>query len=258
MSKDVISQLKNEGLFVFDKPAINNADLWACFKSFLAQSEEYKQEYLQSYYSFAFDGYSFQGQEDSSNQSYDDLLDTFVFSDLSPIEKFPEAFHPYLSSNWKNTLTQIEAIESALIDKLKLGINQKDLAHMVSCNYYPLTEKFSKPAKENSRLSAHPDVSLFTIFPFGVEEDFSYQNPNGKWVELADNNKWTAFPGYLLECLSNGEIKALNHKVVLPKNRTAERFSFAYFSIPRQNTSWTCFEKTLSAEGYFEKYLDLF
>ncbi len=196
MSKDVISQLKKEGLFVFDKPAINDADLKACFRSFLDRSEDYKRAYLQSYYAFAFDGYSYQGQNDSSNQSYDDLLDTFVFSDLRPIEKFPEVFHPYLSSNWKNTLTQIEAIESALIDELQLGINPKDLGHMVSCNYYPPTANFNKPARENTRLSSHPDVSLFTIFPFGVEEGFSYQNPRGDWIGLEANSNWTIFPGY--------------------------------------------------------------
>ena len=258
MSKDVISQFKKEGLFVFDKPALSDPDLRTCFRSFLANSKNYKKRFLQCYYPFAFDGYSFKGQEDSSNQSYDDLLDTFVFSDLRPIEKFPSAFHAYLNSSWKDTLAQIQTIEAGLINELQLDIDPNNLAHMVSCNYYPPTINYKNPARENTRLSSHPDVSLFTVFPFGVEEGFSYQNPNGDWIELAANNNWTIFPGYLLECLTNGEIKALNHKVELPTNRSDERFSFAYFSIPRQNTAWQVFDKKISAEGYFEKYLKLF
>ena len=258
MRKDAVSQLKNEGLFVIDKPAMSDADLKICFRAFLENTKDYKKEFLQCYYDFAFDGYSFQGQEDSSNQSYDDLLDTFVFSDLRPVEKFPKAFHPYLNQGWKQALKQIELLEKDLIDDLNLNINQKNLAHMVSCNFYPPTGNFKNPARENTRLSAHPDVSLFTVFPFGVEEGFSYQNPNGDWIELAANNQWTVFPGYMLECLTDGKIKALNHKVVLPKNRTDERFSFAYFSIPRQNTTWVISGKSVSAEAYFEKYLNLF
>jgi hypothetical protein len=258
MSKDVLSKLKNEGLFVFDKPAIDDRDLKACFRSFLNQSKGYKDLFLQSHYKFAFDGYSYQGQTDSSNQSYDDLLDTFVFSDLRPVEDFPKEFHLYLIQEWKETLQDIKRIEFALIEALDLKVNQKDLAHMVSCNFYPPTKEFNKTARENTRLSAHPDVSLFTIFPFGVKEGFSYKNPNGDWVEIVANSNWTIFPGYLLECLTNGEIKALNHKVELPMNRSEERFSFAYFSIPRQNTHWEMGIERLRAEDYFEKYLALF
>lgn len=170
---------------------------------------DYKQSFLQCYFDFAFDGYSYQGHEDSSNQSYDDLLDTFVFSDLRPIEKFPEAFHSYLNHGWKDSVAEIETIEATLIEDLKLDIDQKNLAHMASCNYYPPTESFKNPAKENTRLSSHPDVSLFTVFPFGVEKEFSFQSPNREWVELEANNHW-----------GNQSPKSQSGLIAKPKGRT--------------------------------------
>ena len=258
VSKDAIWQLKKEGIITLDIPALSSAQLEKGFSNFLKEPEAYKQQFLQRHFNFGFDGYSYQGQKDSSNQGDDDLLDTFVFSDLRAASEFPEAFQVYFKQGWLATLNSIKTIEQALASGLGLKIETQNLAHMVSCNYYPPTKMFATTARENTRLSSHPDVSLFTIFPFGVKEGFSYQNPNGDWVELAANSKWTVFPGYLLEATSNGKIKALNHRVVLPENRNEERFSFAFFSLPRQQTHWRFFNSMVTAEDYFEKYLSLF
>lgn len=61
---------------------------------------------------------------------------------------------------------------------------------MVSCNSCTPAEDFKSPPRENIRLSSHPDVSLFTIFSFGVEKGFSRQRPNGAWVDFKANNQW--------------------------------------------------------------------
>ena len=130
---------------------------------------------------------------------------------------------------------------------------------MVSCNYYPAQNNFDCSAAENTRLSAHPDVSLITIFPFGVDGDLEYQTADGSWKTMTPTDRIIGFSGYLMELATDGNIKALNHRVKLSKNRNSERFSFAFFSLsfPDAQLS-TLDEETISGKEYFEKYLELF
>lgn len=258
MGKDALQQLKNEGIFISDRPALKDSLLDNSFMSFVHQNESYKRDFLQKNYSYAFDGFSFKGQTDSSNQGYDDLMDTFVFSDLCAEHKFPAEFDAYFENEWNDTLSKIEKWEEVLLAELDLNINTSAIGHMVSCNYYPATRHFQTTSRGNTRLSAHPDVSLFTVFPFGVESGFTYKNPRGEWVELGKLENWTVFPGYFLECLTNGDLKALEHKVVLPIDRDLERTSYAFFSLPRPNTEWAINGMKVTPENYFEKYLNLF
>ena len=139
-----------------------------------------------------------------------------------------------------------------------LAFYQEHIGHMISCNYYPPTQPLDSSSNDNNRLSEHTDVSLFTIFPFGFDSDFYFQNEKGEWVNIKPTDDIIVFPGYLLECFTQGKWKALNHKVSLPKNRRNERFSFAYFSLPYPKRKFKIGKKKYSSESYFEQYLNLF
>ena len=254
-----------DGIFYTDMPAVPSEQLQACFQGFLNQPDSYRKQHLQKHYGYAFDGYSYYGQKDSSNQAYDDLMETFVFSDFFPADKYPKSFNPFLGEEWPELLTMIMSIEEHMIQDLGLdellSLHQQ-MGHMVSNNYYPAQKKFDHVAANNTRLSAHPDVSLFTIFPFGVDGELEYETRDGKWQSLAPTNKIVGFSGYLMEVLSGGKIKALNHRVKLSENTSKERFSFAFFSLPRPDAELPVVAKNrvgvMSGEEYFDEYLGLF
>ena len=93
---------------------------------------------------------------------------------------------------------------------------------MANGQYYPPIAANSAPV----RLTEHPDASLVTVFPFGVDDDFEYQDAAGRWRRLPSDGGAVAFAGHLLEWMSGGRAKALNHRVRLGGSRR-ERFSFA-------------------------------
>jgi len=251
-----------DGIFKTNIPAFSNHVLKSCFRTFLSQKEEYRKKHLQKHYGYAFDGYSYYGQKDSSNQAYDDLLETFVFSNFFPKEKYPMEFSPFLEQEWKELLTCIFKLERKIISVINnsnIKEIHSDMGHMVSCNYYPVQTQFRHSAAENTRLSAHPDVSLLTIFPFGVDGDLEYQTADGSWKTMTPTDHIVGFSGYLMELATDGKIKALNHRVRLSENRNSERFSFAFFSLPFPDVQLSIAgNDKISGKAYFEKYLQLF
>lgn len=248
--------IKSE-LQCFDKNILKSG-----FQSFLNENSDYKETFLQKTFKYGFDGYSFLGQKDSSNQYETDLLHSFVISDFCKKECFPKEFQSFMKHEWKTLQNKIRDLELSIIETLDIPelkeFYKSDIGHMISCNFYPKTEHFNFSAKNNTRLSEHTDVSLFTIFPFGFDSDFFYQNSKNEWVQIEATNNIIVFPGYLLEVFSKGKIKALNHCVKLPENRNSERFSFAYFSLPYPNRKFKMAGKNYTSESYFEAYLNLF
>lgn len=233
------------------------------FRDFLNQPNDYKNKFLQSQYKTAFDGYSFLGQTDSLNQYDTDLLFSFVLSEFQPTANFPKEFKEFLNTEWKELIAKVRESEIQIIKSQNssnsiLELYEKDaIGYMMSCNYYPKPKNYKVKAKENTRLSAHTDVSLFTTFPFGIAKGFSYLKEN-KPIALGNKEKTLVFNGYFSEFITNGKIKALNHQVELPKNLDSERFSFAIFSIPKPNSTFQIENKTISGEEYYKQYLSLF
>jgi len=218
-------------------------------------------------YGYAFDGYSYYGQEDSTHQAPGDLLHSFVFSDFFQVERYPVEFQSYIADSWPLLTATLRSIEQQILQSLPGTVSQlyrEHIRHMMTANFYPPLAEFEHAAAGNTRLSEHPDVSLFTLFPFGMDQDFEFQDADGDWHSAPDTNTMVAFPGYLLEWLSDGDIKALNHRVRLTANREQERFSFGVFSIPgRDATLSRTLASTpdqvehLSAQSYFEQYISL-
>ena len=128
---------------------------------------------------------------------------------------------------------------------------------MISCNYYPKVEAFQNN-KIEQRLSSHKDVSLFSIFPYGLAEGLASKDESGKVLEIGNQQDCFGFNGYGLEYFTKDEFKAFNHFVELPKNQKKERFSVAYFSIPKPNAIFTLNGKTYHAETFYQDYLNLF
>ena len=237
-----------------------------CLADFVKKPFEYKQQYLQKNYGYGFDGYSFQGQKDSTNQAYDDMVDSFVISDIFPVSKYPQELHPIRGNNWVQLMRTIKSIEHKIITSLAPNLSdfyENNICHMLSANYYPPIKEFASTADHGMRLSAHTDVSLFTVFPFGVDEGLEYYSEKEScWKSLGKTDTIFAFPGFLAQLLTGGELKALQHRVKLPKDKRTERFSFAYFSIPLPEKTFEIIENKqsvlTSSEVYFKKYLALF
>ena len=259
--------LKSEGYLITSKPALGNEELLSCFRALIDTDPAYKQRYLQKRFGYAFDGYSYAGQADSSNQAEDDVVSPFVISEFYEVERYPSEFRPFLDGGWHTTLQTIRALEIELLELLNisglLDFYRQDMGHMISNNYYPPTRNFATAAAGNTRLSAHPDVSLFTVFPFGIDDDLELEliDDNGfsTWQSVQASASMLLYPGYLLELWTNGAIKALNHRVRLARDAATERFSFSFFSLPFPQREFVMPGRgTLTSEAYFEAYVGLF
>ncbi len=262
-----IDVLKSQGYLVMSKPALCNEELLDCFRAFIDTDPAYKERYLQKRFGYAFDGYSYVGQPDSSNQAEDDLVSTFVLSEFYDVERYPSEFHRFLHGGWRATLQTIRALEIEALELLNipglLDFYRQNVGHMISNNYYPPIRNFAATAADNTRLSAHPDASLFTIFPFGIDDDLELEliDDSGlsAWQSVQASASMLLYPGYLLELWTNGDIKALNHRVRLAHDVAAERFSFAFFSLPFPQREFVMPGRgTMTSEAYFEAYVGLF
>ncbi|MEC3906578.1 2OG-Fe(II) oxygenase family protein [Tamlana sp. 2201CG12-4] len=240
-------------------PKSSDVLLKSSFEEFLNRSNVYKEKFLQKHFNCGFDGYSYMGQKDSSNQYDTDLLHSFVLSEFSKNERFPVEFHSFLKSEWPVLVSKIKMIELKLIEQLGIrelrGFYKHSIGHMVSCNYYPKLN--TSVTKAPVRLSKHIDVSLFTVFVFGLEEGFSFQNYKNQRQALFSADNIVVFPGYLLEVLSKGKYKALQHQVDFFNVHEA-RFSFAFFSLPKPQKKLKFMDMEFTSEQYFQKYLSLF
>ena len=231
--------------------------------NFVKKNSRYKEQFLQSRYNTAFDGYSYIGQKNSLNQYENDMLHSFVISEFQDSKYFPEEFHSFLKEDWKKLITIVKNAELTKIKELNIPELSKlyednTIGYMMSCNYYPKPSSCKSNAKNNTRLSAHKDVSLFTTFPYGVDNGLSILGANDKYVEIGKIEKTFLFSGYFLEFMTHKKIPALNHQVDFSKDLDSERFSFAVFSIPKPNTTFLLNGKEINSDDYYKKYLSLF
>ncbi|WP_162846037.1 2OG-Fe(II) oxygenase family protein [Seongchinamella sediminis] len=211
------------------------AQLPKALRAFCQRPLADRREYLQSRYRVAFDGYSYPGQEDSCNQGPQDQLHSFVFSDFSPREHYPLELQAFIRCRWAVLCRQVQALEQAILQDLGLAAiarqHRRHFGHMMSANYYPPPDQ-PGAGTPGLRLSAHPDVSLLTVFIQGLGPGFQYRDTDGAWRDAPLVPRVTVFAGELLEWLTNGAIPALQHRVRAQAGGD-ERFSFALFSLPR-------------------------
>lgn len=251
ISQTQLDYFKEVGIWYTGVPAMDSSSHIASLKRFLSKPEDYKQKFLQKEFDYAFEGYSFLGQEDSLNQGEEDKVFTYVLSDFFDSNRHPIEFHDLISSQ-KEIIRQVSTLERSLIksiDENLLSFFENQLGHMLSANFYPPTDY------SNLRLTAHPDVSFLTVFPFGIDKEFQFELSDGTWQSVKHTNEIIVFSGYLLESVTG--IKALNHKVE-KKGKQDERFSFAYFSVPKPSQQFKIKNEIVSSEDFFARYLSLF
>lgn len=261
------ASLKSNGYVVTSRAALDGGEARAALRAFMQMEPGYRERFLQSAYGRGYDGYSYYGQEDSSHQAADDFISTFVMSEFYAAERYPVEFHAFLRKGWKEVLDTVRTLEVELIAGLGIpglaAFYGASVGHMMSNNYYPPTQQFSAAAAGNTRLSAHPDVSLFTVFPFGIDAELELEadDENGApaWRTVDASDSILVYPGYLMEMWTAGGIRAMNHRVRLAADRTAERCSFSVFSLPFPGRRFEMPGRgAMSSEGYFEAYAALF
>lgn len=250
-----------------EAPSNSLEELADSLRSFVRREKDYRLQFQQSNYRTAFDGYSWPGQQDSLNQGPEDQLHSFVFSDFSPVQSYPLELQPYCLEHWPAISTHVHQLEKILLIDLGLeGIAAQhalNFGHMMSANYFPpLSQTLSQPQAQSSsddcalRLSEHPDVSLLTVFPFGIGRDFQYQDARGHWCDAPKSNTPVIFAGDLLRWMSDGAIPALNHRVRRSTDSSNERFSFALFSLPKPGTLLhSQAGESISVEDYYLEHL---
>lgn len=264
LNSNAVNLLIKNGFCITNIPKLNKQPLYDGFKSFLAKDSNYKKNFLQKKYGYAFDGYSFMGQTDSSNQGYADYVYTFVLSNFHQSNKFPKEFSGFFNTDWQKLLDLIKQIEKDVLTQIEYPelskLYQEQFGHMISCNYYPPTRQLNLIKSNENRLTAHNDISLFTIFPFGLEEGLQFEDTASNWVHVPACDTILILTGYFLEYWTSGLIKGLNHRVSMPKNRNTERTSFAFFSLPKPNSAFHLLNKKRlhSSKDYFQKYLSQF
>lgn len=248
------------GVVEIATPKYSDYKIQHALKTFVNRPENYKKQYLQKEYKKVFDGYSYLGQPDSTNQYDTDLLHSFVLSEFTETQMFPIEFNGFLNSEWGDLVSEIRLIELELIKSLNIpgleNFYNDNIGHMLSCNYYPKVETVQKEST-TVRLSHHKDVSLFTVFIYGTKAGFAYKDRLGKMSTLASHDKVVIFPGYLLEYLTKGKYKALEHHVDF-SNTNEERFSFAYFSILKPSKLLTFEDRFFTSDDFYQNYLSLF
>ena len=90
--------MSKEELIEFNKDE-NKKDIFKlenAFKDFMSKSFNYRKIYCQQNYNYGFDGYSYLGMEESTNQYAADLLHSFVLSEFHTIHSFPKEFYSEL------------------------------------------------------------------------------------------------------------------------------------------------------------------
>ena len=259
--------LKSQGYLVTSCAALDRSELQEAFRSFICRGRDYQLRFLQKQYGYAYDGFSYYGQSDSSHQAEDDLISTFVLSEFYPVERYPVEFHGLLNGRWKEVVQTVRSLEIDLLTQLDipglLDFYRNNAGHMVSNNYYPPVQQFTTTAAGNTRLSAHPDASLFTVFPFGIDEELELEQTGESgepvWQSVDASGSILLYPGYLMEMWTHGALKAMNHRVRLSNDRAAERFTFSFFSLPFPLREFDMPGRgMMTSEGYFDAYAALF
>ncbi len=267
IDRQSVDSLKSSGHLVTSCAALDRSELLEAFRAFICRDRDYQIRYLQKQYGYAYDGFSYYGQSDSSHQAEDDLISTFVLSEFYPVERYPLEFHGFLNGRWKEVVQTVRSLEKDLLTQLDipglLDFYRNNAGHMVSNNYYPPVQQFTTTAAGNTRLSAHPDASLFTVFPFGIDEELELEQAGESgepvWQSVDASESILLYPGYLMEMWTHGAIKAMNHRVRLSNDRAAERFTFSFFSLPFPLREFDMPGRgRIASEGYFDAYAALF
>jgi len=251
ISQSQVAYFREVGIWYTGVKAFDSSIHISSLREFLNQNQAYKDGFLQTKFDSVFEGYSYLGQEDSANQYADDQLFTYVISDYFDTSRHAKEVQPIIQSQ-QTLIPKVQGLERILLKALSpelIVFYDCYAAHSLSANYYPPNEN------GGLRLTAHPDGSLLTVFPFGMDEEFQFETPDGAWKTVEKTNEVVIFSGYLMECLT--DIKALNHKVE-KKGKQNERFSFAYFSVPRPNEKFLLDGKMITGKDYYTRYLSLF
>lgn len=226
------------------------------FKAFMSRQISYRKHFLQTEYNYAFDGYSFMGQKNSTNQYAHDSLHSFVISDFHAVKNYPKELRLFMNTCWNELTSVVKEVEQSILHKMLvqseiIQFHKKNIGHMMSLNFYPIMKK-----QNIKRLSTHKDVSLISIFPFGISRELFIIDENGDETNIPPTKNLIAFPGFLIELLSKGKIKALQHHVNCDELINLERYSYVMFSIPTTNINLPIIN--INSENYFKKYLSLF
>ena len=102
---------------------------------------------------------------------------------------------------------------------------------------------------------------MIAVSPSGTDEKLEAPDGAGAraWRTVDASGSIPIYPGYLMEMWTEGGIRAMNHRVRLGADRTAERCSFSVFSLPIPGRRFEMPGRgAMSSEEYFDAYGALF
>lgn len=168
IDKETANALNSDGYLVAPCPALDGSEIQQAFRAFIRREREHQLRFLQKEYGYAYDGFSYYGQTDSSHQAHDDLISTFVLSEFYPVERFPPEFHGFLNSRWQEVVQVVRGLETELLTQLDvpglLDFYLHNVGHMLSNNYYPLCSSSPLPRQAipgSPRTRTHPCSQFF-------------------------------------------------------------------------------------------------
>ena len=174
--------LRSRGYLVTTCAAVDSSELQEAFRTFIGRDRDYQLRFLQKQYGYAYDGYSYYGQSDSSHQAEDDLISTFVLSEYYPVERYPVEFQSFLNGSWQGLLQTVRSLEIDLLTQLDipglLSFYQTNAGHMVSNNYYPPVQRFTNTRSRQYDGSRHTPMPLCLLFsPSVLTKNWSWRWP---------------------------------------------------------------------------------
>lgn len=129
----------------------------------------------------------------------------------------------------------------------------KESDTIVRVLYYPPVGNSAPPGAVRS--AAHEDINLITLLSGATSEGLELLRRDGSWMPVHTGfDTIVVDSGDMLQNLTNGFYKSTTHRVVNPKDPTAERFSMPCFIHPRREISLaplaSCLERTGGAAKY--------
>jgi len=134
--------------------------------------------------------------------------------------------------------TLLEDLSRQMMSMLALGVGANEPEWLAAMDHHSSVLRYiyfpahGDYAPGDLRLEDHIDGGMFAILPPATGGGFEMFR-DGEWINVTSQEGVIfAYPGLMTEYLSNGKIKAVNHRVIATGYSEHTRLSFPFFMMP--------------------------